>query len=257
MNAPLKIETPQQAAHHLMASKLKEGYAAEDLHTYTDNESNPLYWSIRLKHPTLGKYLRPMALINGVYELKQPPYTHGQKPLYNLHKLVSEPDKTVFIVEGEKCADALNKLGLIATTSGRADSVKATSFDILANRYVIIWRDNDDAGLKFQTDLIEKLQSLNCNIKLVDITTLNLPAKGDCVDWLADFERLNNRKATTDDIYALPQIYGLKQTPTSDYLQDGKASASTDNYRATVSLQCASDIEPEPINWLWNGWLAR
>ena len=25
----------------------------------------------------------------------------------------------------------------------------------------------------------------------------------------------------------------------------------------TVRLQCASDITPEAIRWLWNGWLAK
>ena len=49
MNAPLNIETPQQAARRLMAAKLSEGYTAEALHTYTDIEGNPLYWRIRLK----------------------------------------------------------------------------------------------------------------------------------------------------------------------------------------------------------------
>ena len=257
MNAPLNIETPQQATRRLMANKLKEGYAAEALHTYTDIEGNPLYWRIRLKHPTLGKYMRPMALIDGVYMLKEPPFSHGEKPLYNLHKLETDTDKVVFIVEGEKCADALIKLGLLATTSGGADSVKATNWQILAGREVVIWPDNDNAGIKFQTDLFEKLHPLNCKIKCLDVETLNLPAKGDCVDWLADFERLNNSKAESHDIHALSLVDGLIQAPTSDYIQAGKASVSTESYHATVSLQCASNIEPEAINWLWNGWLAR
>ena len=231
MNAQLLVsnETQKQAARRLMNSKFKEGYEAEALHTFTDLEGNPLYWRIRLKHPTLDKVIRPMRLHDGVYELKEPPYAHGQKPLYNLHQLATNPDKTVFIVEGEKCADSLNKLGLLATTSGGADSVRATSFDILSNREVIIWRDNDYAGIKFQNDLIEKLQPLNCNINLVEVTTLNLPVKSDCVDWLADFEQTNIRKATIDDIYALPQIDGLKQTPTGDYLQAIDTSISTNN----------------------------
>ena len=213
------IESPQQDARRLIASKLNEGYTAEALHTYTDNEGNPLYWRIRLKHPTLDKVIRPMAFIDGVYLLKEPQYPHGQKPLYNLHQLAREIDKTVLIVEGEKCADSLNELGLLATTSGGADTIRATNFEILAKRDVIVWPDNDSAGIKWQSDLIDKLKPLNCNIKLVDVEALNLPAKGDCVDWLADFERLNNRKATTDDIYGLPQIEGLKQMPKIDYIE--------------------------------------
>ena len=117
------IESPKDAARHLMASKLKGGYVAEALHTYTDNEGNPLYWRIRLKHLTLEKVIRPMRLHDGVYELKEPSYSHGQKPLYNLHQVARDIDKTVFIVEGEKCADSLNELELLATTSGGADSI--------------------------------------------------------------------------------------------------------------------------------------
>ena len=37
--------------------------------------------------------------------------------------------------------------------------------------------------------------------------------------------------------------------------------ADMTNYRETlkgkVSLICAADVKPEPINWLWNGWLAK
>ena len=106
-----------------MARNFKDGYAAEALHTYTDIEGNPLYWRIRLKHQAFDKAIRPMRLHNAVYELKEPPYAHGQKPLYNLHQLTLDPDKTVFIVEGEKCADSLNELELLATTSGGADSI--------------------------------------------------------------------------------------------------------------------------------------
>ena len=228
MNAPLYIETPQQAARRLMANKLKEGYTAEGLHTYTDIEGNPLYWRIRLKHPALDKVIRPMRLHDAVYELKEPQYSHGEKPLYNLHQIARDAEKTVFIVEGEKCADVLNKLGLLATTSGGADSIRTVSFDMLASRDVIIWRDNDDAGIKFQNDLIGKLQSLNCNIKQVDVTTLNLPAKGDCVDWLAEFERVHGRKGESSDILNLPMNEGLIQAPTIDLNVAGDARISAD-----------------------------
>ena len=257
MNAPLMLEEPKQAARRLMASKLAEGYTAEALHTYTDTQGNALYWRIRLKHATLAKIIRPMALINGVYVLKEPPFKHGEKPLYNLYKLATEPDKTGFIVEGEKCADALNKLGLLATTSGGADSVRATNFEILTNRKVVIWPDNDSAGLKSQADFLNKLQPLNCTMKLVDVKTLNLPAKGDCVDWMAEFERINNRKAECHDVYALSLVESFKQAPTSDYLKTSNGITRAEYNPIKVGLLCAAGIEPEPISWLWNGYLAK
>ena len=223
MNAPLKIEEPKQAARRLMSSKLTEGYTAEALHTYTNNEGDPLYWRIRLKHPTLEKVIRPMSLINGVYVLKEPLFNHSDKPLYNLHKLATDEDKTVFIVEGEKCADILNKLDLLATTSGGADSLRATNFNILANREVVIWRDNDNAGKNWKAELIIILQKINCKIKLVDIDALNLPIKSDCVDWLADFERVNKRIATSDDVQALSLLDAI-QAPTSHLKQGADVS---------------------------------
>ena len=239
----VSIETPQQAAGRLIAQKLKGDYAAEALHTYTDTEGNPLYWRIRLTHETLGKFIRPMALISGVYELKEPPFNHGKKPLYNLHQLALDTDKTVFIVEGEKCADALNKLGLLATTSGGADSVRSTNFDILAKRDVIIWRDNDSAGVKFQTDLIEKLKPLNCSIKTVDIEALNLPAKGDCIEWLIDFGRLNNRNAKSHDIHALSLVDDFIQTPASDLNDASNTSVSSESFNLSAIVSMRTDDE--------------
>ena len=234
-------ETPLEAARRLMASKYKDGYEADALHTYTDTIGNDLYWRIRLNHATHGKMIRPMALINGTYVLKEPPFNHGEKPLYNLHQLAINTDNTVFICEGEKCADALNKLGLLATTSGGVDSIRKTNFDILKTRDLIIWHDNDIAGIKWQEDLISILLPMQCKIQCIDVQALNLSAKGDCVDWLADFKQVNSRNAISSDIFNLPMIEGLIQTPTSDYL-----------VARDTSLSAAQNNQPEPLPELPN-----
>jgi hypothetical protein len=203
-------ETPKQAARVLMAGYISKGYEAEALHTYSDIECNPLHWRIRLKHISEPKKIFPMRLNDdGTYELKEPPYPNG-KPLYNLHQLATDTGKTVFIVEGEKCADTLTKLNMLATTSGGVDSVKTTNWQIIKEREIIIWRDNDNAGIKWQADLIAVLHPLQCKIKCIDVEALNLSAKGDCVDWLVD-----NRKAVASDIFNLPMIEGFKQAPVS------------------------------------------
>ena len=224
-------ETPQEAARRLMASKFKDGYEAEALHTYNDIEGNPLHWRIRLKHKTLDKIIRPMALINGTYELKEPSYNHGEKPLYNLHQLAINTDKTVFICEGEKCADALTKLGLLATTSGAAQSAKDANWQILAGREVTLWPDNDEAGLQYAKDVSAKLTSLNATIKQIDISLLNLPIKGDCYDWLLQFKQVHGFDATKADIEALTNITEPIQTSASDYLiaSDAKVLPQTDD----------------------------
>lgn len=219
-------ETPKEAARRLMAGYLNRGYEAEALHTYTDCEGNPLHWRIRLKHKELDKVIRPMALIDGKYELKEPPYPNG-KPLYNLHKLATDTDKTVFVVEGEKCADALIKLGLLATTSGGASSANDADWKILAGRSVTIWADNDHAGLQYGDAVSEKLTRIDAKFQQIDIAALNLPAKGDCIDWLADFETQNGRKAEAGDLFAMPLIDHITEAPTSDYLIAGEVTIST------------------------------
>lgn len=250
LNMTDTIETPKQAARRLIGSKLDMGYVAEAFHIYTDIESNPLYWKIRLKHSVEDKYIRPMALIDGVYMLKEPVFSNG-KPLYNLHRLANKNDETVWLVEGEKCADTLVKLGLLATTSGSADSVRTADWQPVAGRNVILWRDNDNAGNKWQADLIATLNPLNCKIKCIDVEVLNLPAKGDCVEWIATYELTHNRKPETFDLDALQLIDSNIQAPISDNLGAGDTNNNQPEWGAPLPLvSIDTTAEPYPIESL-------
>lgn len=71
------------------------------------------------------------------------------RPLYNLHLLAQHPDKTVIVVEGEKCADAINAnmdtaIGL--AWPGGAQAIKHIDWTPLHGRRVILWPDNDEPG---------------------------------------------------------------------------------------------------------------
>ena len=81
-----------------------------------------------------------MKLNGQVYELAEPKFSDG-KPLYGLHRIAGNPDAEVWIVEGEQKADALNKLGLVATTSGGATSAEPADWQPLSGRTVRIWPD--------------------------------------------------------------------------------------------------------------------
>ena len=225
------LETPKQAARRLMAYKIKEGFEPNGFYIYHDCEANPLYWRIRLNNKQTGdKAIRPMRLVNNQYELKEPVFTEG-KPLYNLYLICKEPHKTVFIVEGEKCADALVKLGLIATTSGGATSAKDANWQILAGRDVVLWPDNDEAGLQYANDVTAKLTHLNANIKQVDIELLNLPIKGDCFDWLEQFKTMHDRDATKADIEDLAIKVDAHNQAINDYFDvtDAKVLLQADD----------------------------
>ena len=115
-------ETPKQAARRLAAGAIRNGFKPEALHEYHGQDGTPLFWRIRAKHPDTGeKWIRPMKLNGQGYTLGEPGYPNG-KPLYRLDELAARLAGDVYVVEGETCADALAKPGLLATTSGGADS---------------------------------------------------------------------------------------------------------------------------------------
>ena len=74
------------------------------------------------------------------------------RPLYNIPNIL-EADKVIW-VEGEKCADALNELGYVATCTiggaGMLSENTAYKFDFtpLSGKELILWPDNDEAGKK-------------------------------------------------------------------------------------------------------------
>jgi hypothetical protein len=102
---------------------------------------------------------------------------------YNLHHMITNPDAPVFIVEGEKAAQRLTKLGLVATTShGGAKKWQPVLNQYFVGRNVVVLADNDDAGREHADIVIGNLFGVASRIKRVELE--GLPAKGDIVDWL-------------------------------------------------------------------------
>ena len=107
----LSTEEAKKEARKLTQHLLDKGYKPTSLYQYTDKDDKPKFWRIRLDHPTKVKEIRPLSFNGSRWELKEPHFPKG-KPLYRLNEIVSRPEETVWVVEGEKCADALAKLGL-------------------------------------------------------------------------------------------------------------------------------------------------
>lgn len=178
---------------------LDKGFKPMALHTYTDANGEPLYWRIRCKHPdSLEKWIRPMKLNGHGYELGEPKFENG-KPLYALHRIASNPDAVVLFPEGEQKVDVLNKLGLVATTSGGATSAGGTNFEPLRGRTVRIWPDNDDPGKSYAGEVASILLNMGCIVSCIDVDRLGLGRGEDVIEWLAA-----HPGATGADIEALP-----------------------------------------------------
>lgn len=200
-------ETHKEAAKRLAGPILDRGFKPAGLHTYTDANGEPLYWRIRAKHPDTGeKWIRPMKMNGQGFDLGEPRFPSG-KPLYALDRIASNPDALVWIFEGEQKADAANKLGLVATTSGGATSANGTDWQPLAGRRCGIWPDNDDPGKAYAGEVASILLGMKCAVSCIDVDKLGLGKGEDVIDWLAA-----HPGAARADIEALPILAPYPRT---------------------------------------------
>ncbi len=209
---------------------------------YTDGDGGPLYWRIRLKNPLTGeKWIRPMKLNGAGYSLGEPEYP-DDKPLYRLHDLSARPSDEVIVVEGEQCADELLKIGALTTTSGAADSAGKADWRPLVGRAVTIWPDNDEAGQRYAEAVASTLLVMNCTVRIIDVAALNLPPKGDAVDWLKA-----NPSATMADIAALTTVEALQaaQAPARN-----APAGDSDGWPEPQPLTAKIAPEPYPVDAL-------
>ncbi|HWI63119.1 MAG TPA: toprim domain-containing protein, partial [Symbiobacteriaceae bacterium] len=93
----------------------------------------------------------------------------------------------VFLVEGEKDADALWRLGVPATTNlggaGKWGQAETQALQALPGRptYVIL-PDNDLAGARHAAEVRFQLRQARLDARVVELP--GLPPKGDVSDWL-------------------------------------------------------------------------
>ena len=108
-----------------------------------------------------------------------------QMPLYHVYNL-TDSTKPVFIVEGEKDVETMEKLGYIATTSpnGAGSKWKESYSECIKDFDVIILADNDEVGLKYATNIAENIIQKTHSVKLVPSQALYEPLqpKGDISD---------------------------------------------------------------------------
>jgi putative DNA primase/helicase len=123
-------------------------------------------------------YLRPggpSCLGSGIcfperWVLSDPP---GPLPLYRLPALAAPG--TVFVLEGEKCAELAAGLQLLATTSAHgSQAVAKTDWTPLCGRDVVVLPDADATGHKYATDVAAQLTALKppASVRIVHLPGL-------------------------------------------------------------------------------------
>jgi putative DNA primase/helicase len=145
---------------------------------YVNDDGELLFQVVRFA-PKDFRQRRPNGNGGFVWNLKG-----VRRVLYRLPELVgSDPDAWVFVVEGEKDADALADAGLVATTNpGGAGKWKHVDDEALCGRKVCIVADNDAAGRDHANDVAKRLHGRADKVRV--LTLPGLLDKGDVSDWL-------------------------------------------------------------------------
>jgi len=111
-----------------------------------------------------------------------------RRVLYRLPELLTAPPEApVFVVEGEKDADRLARLGLVATTSsggaGKWPPADDAAFhEPLRGRPLIVVPDHDPAGERHGWAVVEAVLPWAASVRLLRLP--GLPPRGDVSDWL-------------------------------------------------------------------------
>ncbi|HEX6817065.1 MAG TPA: AAA family ATPase [Ktedonobacterales bacterium] len=174
--------------------------------------------------------------------------------LYRLPELLSaDPSQVVYVVEGEKCADALAALGCVATTaSGGALQWHQTpaAREVLRGRHVVVLPDNDGPdpehlaesykGQRHARQVADDLAGVSASVRVLELP--NLPLKGDVADWL-------EAGGTREELEKLSQSAPL----VSEWTAPGESESSAGEDDEVGFL--LSSVQTEPIDWVWQSYV--
>lgn len=113
----------------------------------------------------------------------------GDAPLtlYRAPELrAADPQQWVWLVEGEKCADAVAAAGLLSTTtaggSGGWKQSAEVAATMLKGRHVVILPDNDEPGRKYAAEARATLEKVCASLRVLELPGLTVGE--DVVEWL-------------------------------------------------------------------------
>ncbi len=158
--------------------------AIEAVYYYTDATGTVIHEKYRDRLASGGKSFRWHDVRSGLWH-------RGPGPVvpYRLHELAHlTRGSACFLLEGEKCVDAVRALGLPATCSpdgagkwGAMD--RATVESAFRDLHVVILPDNDPPGEAHALEAAAALAGVAREVRLLRLEGLS--PKGDVADWLA------------------------------------------------------------------------
>lgn len=183
-------------------------------------------------------------------------------PLYH-EELLADNVLPVLIIEGEKCANIKVDGYILVSWIGGTGSVDNTDFSLLENRDIIIWPDNDEAGLKAAYKIKSKLtKSEILDIKDKPKTWDIADAQADginIVKFISECPRIMSKEspATPYETFCrvIEEIYGsdnLEQFDGLYYYYDESKHYWTERLQKNIESDIQKWIENNHLDYLNN-----
>lgn len=218
-------------AHQSAAPPQRRSRTIEATHKYLDERGELLYEVVRFS-PKGFSQRRPDGTGGWIYNLEG-----VRRVLYRLPDVaaVAERGRQIYVVEGEKDADAITALGLMATTSsGGAGKWRPEYAESLRGAEVVVIADKDAPG-RAHAQAIAR----SCSGTAKSVKALELPGDQvkDASDWLsaggttADLERITDEAS--------------EWTPFGEPKSDGPRGASAPQRKSQSSrlVELCADVE--------------
>jgi hypothetical protein len=200
---------------------------------------------------------------------------------YNLPELLDAKSagRIIYLVEGEKAADALATLKVTATTAHTgAGSWPEAITEYFAGANVVILPDNDLPGWRYAQKAVDAILPIAKNVKVVD---LGLQGHGDdAYEFILEQAKTREdlielvkatHKLTSTDVTIPERLVALKldapieatpqqqqQAQPEDIAKEFAPDPTTQEAKPskpikTVNIESWDDIQDEPVEWLIHG----
>jgi hypothetical protein len=161
--------------------------------------------------------------------------------------------RVVYIVEGEKAADALGSLGVVATTSHAGSGNWSPELNqYFAGANVVVVPDNDVSGWSYATKVVEALLPVAKSIRVLDLD-LKHP-KEDAFEWVTKYG--GDRETLASRARACPIVTSLIDVQTPQRLlqlaetTQNEASQDANAQKSRFLVESWDSIKDEPVEWL-------
>jgi hypothetical protein len=158
--------------------------------------------------------------------------------------------RVVYITEGEKAADALGSLGVVATTSHAGSGNWSPELNqYFAGANVVVVPDNDVSGWGYAIKVVEALLPVAKSVRVLDLR-LEQP-KEDAFEYVTKYGGDRQELASMAKACApITQIYQVQPPDRLTVQPEVEASQDANAQKSRFLVESWDSIKDEPVEWL-------